>query len=263
MSDNMKYYYIKLKDNYFEQDNIKVLESMPNGHIYSLILIKLYLKASKYGGQLKMTPTIPYDPESVQTLASVINHDVSHVKEALKIAVDLDLIRIIDGREIWLTEIQNLIGSSSTEADRIREYRRTLGPGSSSNGKEIIATPEKKEPTKKEEVQETETQKQAKELARYLKDLHKKVDPKYKGNVKGWMPYIERILRIDGRSYDEVRSVIEWAKTPDSFWFPNIMSGKKLREKFDTLIMQMRRDLPKAEGKKNLEDIARKYNIKE
>lgn len=126
MSDNRKYYYIKLKDNYFDQDNIKILESMKNGHIYSLVLIKMYLRASKYNGRLMMTQAIPYEPDNIGTLASVINHDVDHVKEAIRIGCQLDLITIIDGREIWMTEIQNFIGQSSTEADRIRSYRASI-----------------------------------------------------------------------------------------------------------------------------------------
>jgi len=126
MADNEKYYYIKLKDNYFEQDNIKVLESMKNGHTYSLIIIKMYLKASKTAGQLMMTQRIPYDPSNVDILASVLGHDVDHVKEAIRLGVQLDLIKIIDGKEIWMTEIQNMIGQSSTEADRIRLYRNKL-----------------------------------------------------------------------------------------------------------------------------------------
>lgn len=126
---NKKYYYIKLKDSYFEQDNIKVLESMPNGYVYSLIIIKLYLKAASHNGQLMMTSKIPYDPPNIDILASVIQHDVDHIKEAIKMAVKLDLITIIDGKELWMNDIQNMIGKSSTEADRIRAYRKQLGDG--------------------------------------------------------------------------------------------------------------------------------------
>ena len=123
MSDNKKYYYIKLKDNYFDQDNIKILEAMDNGYIYSLIILKLYLKSSKHNGRLMMTATIPYDPKKLSILANVIGHDVAHIKDALSYAKELDLIAILDTGEIWMTDIQNFIGKSSTEADRIREYR--------------------------------------------------------------------------------------------------------------------------------------------
>lgn len=126
MPDNKKYYYIKLKDNYFDQDNIKILEAMDNGYIYSLIILKLYLKSSKYNGRLMMTTTIPYDPKKLSILANVIGHDVAHIKDALSYAKELDLISILDTGEIWMTDIQNFIGNSSTEADRIREYRTKL-----------------------------------------------------------------------------------------------------------------------------------------
>jgi len=73
-----------------------------------------------------MTSSIPYNPERVDILAKVIGHDVAHVKEAIKLGVELDLITIIDSGEIWLTDIQNFIGNSTTEADRIRSYRKSL-----------------------------------------------------------------------------------------------------------------------------------------
>ena len=41
---NRKYYYLKLKENYFDDDSIVLLESMQDGVLYSNILLKLYLK---------------------------------------------------------------------------------------------------------------------------------------------------------------------------------------------------------------------------
>ena len=49
MSDNRKYYYLKLKENYFDDDSIVLLESMQDGVLYSNILLKLYLKSLKHG----------------------------------------------------------------------------------------------------------------------------------------------------------------------------------------------------------------------
>ena len=45
MADNRKYYYLKLKESYFDDDAIVLLESMQDGVIYSNILLKLYLKS--------------------------------------------------------------------------------------------------------------------------------------------------------------------------------------------------------------------------
>jgi predicted phage replisome organizer len=121
--DYKKYYYLKLKENYFERDNVKILESMENGYIYSNIIMKLYLKSLKYNGKLMMTDRIPYDPSKIQILSNVLNHDIAHVKEAINNAVKLDIIEILDTGEMFMIDIQNFIGLSSNEADRKREYR--------------------------------------------------------------------------------------------------------------------------------------------
>lgn len=126
MSDNKKYYYFKLKEDFFDKDNMKVIESQPNGFIYSNILLKLYLRALKGNGRLMMTDRIPYDPGKIEILAKVIGHDTDHVKQALKLACDLDKMTILESGEMWMNDIQDYIGHSSTEADRKRKYRRLL-----------------------------------------------------------------------------------------------------------------------------------------
>lgn len=137
MSENKKYYYLKLKENFYEQDHIKYVETLTNGYIYSNILMKLYLKAIKHEGKLMITEGIPYDPNNLEPLAKVIGHDPSHVCDAVNLAIDFKLIKIIDMRVMYITDIQNYIGHSSTEADRIRDYRSKLKQIESENKKAI------------------------------------------------------------------------------------------------------------------------------
>ena len=59
MADNRKYYYLKLKESYFDDDAIVLLESMQDGVIYSNILLKLYLKSLKNGGKLQLEREYP------------------------------------------------------------------------------------------------------------------------------------------------------------------------------------------------------------
>lgn len=58
----------------------------------------------------------------------------------------------------------------------------------------------------------------------------------------GWARDIEKILRIDGRRPEDVEKVIVWCQNDGCFWAPNVLSGRKLREKFDTMWGQMFRD---------------------
>lgn len=123
MADNKKYYYLKLKEDFFESDTMVLLESMKDGYLYSNILLKLYLRSLKDGGRLTLRGRIPYNP---QMIASVTRHQLGTVEKALEIFQELDLIEILDNGTIYMLDVQNFVGQSSTEADRKREYRARI-----------------------------------------------------------------------------------------------------------------------------------------
>lgn len=123
MSDNKKYYYLRLKDNFFDSDELKILESMKDGYLYSNILLKLYLRSLKNDGKLVVNDRIPYNEEM---LASVTGHQIGTVKQALSIFKDLGLIDVLENGAIYMLDIQNFIGRGSSEADRKREYRQRI-----------------------------------------------------------------------------------------------------------------------------------------
>lgn len=119
MADNRKYYYLKLKEGFFESEEIKILESMKDGYIYSNILLKLYLRSLRNEGRLMYRNVIPYTPD---ILATLVGHQVGTVEKALDVFKKLELIEILDNGAIYMMDIQNFIGKSSTEADRQRAY---------------------------------------------------------------------------------------------------------------------------------------------
>lgn len=123
MSDNKKYYYIKLKENFFETEEMIVLESSPDGHKYSNILLKMYLKSLKHDGKVMLNDRIPYNSAM---LASVTRHSVGDIEKAVKMFKELGLIETFDNGTIFISDIQNFIGKSSTEAERKKEYRERI-----------------------------------------------------------------------------------------------------------------------------------------
>jgi predicted phage replisome organizer len=120
MADIKKYYYLKLKDNFFDSDAMIILESMENGYLYSNILMKMYLRSIKTDGRLMFNERIPYN---ANLLSKIVRHNVDVVEKAIKVFKELDLIEILDNGAIYMLDIQNYIGQSSTEADRKRLYR--------------------------------------------------------------------------------------------------------------------------------------------
>ena len=123
MSDSRKYYYLKLKDDFFESDALVILESMPDGHKYSNILLKLYLRSLKDEGRLLFNNRIPYN---AGMLAQITRHSVGDVEKAIALFKELELMEVLDNGAIFMLDIQNFIGQSSTEADRIRAYRKRI-----------------------------------------------------------------------------------------------------------------------------------------
>ena len=94
MADNRKYYYLKLKESYFDDDAIVLLESMPDGILYSNILLKLYLKSLKNGGKLQLDENIPY---TAQMIATLTRQQVGTVERALGIFQQLGLVEQLHG----------------------------------------------------------------------------------------------------------------------------------------------------------------------
>lgn len=120
MADNKKYYYLKLKENFFDSDSMVLLESMQDGILYSNILMKMYLKSLRNNGYLVLNNAIPYN---AQMIATVTRHQIGTVEKALEMFKQLGLIDVLDSGTIYMSDIQLFVGKSSTEGDRKREER--------------------------------------------------------------------------------------------------------------------------------------------
>jgi len=123
MADNKKYYYLKLKEGFFDSDDMKLLQAMKEGYVYSDILLKLYLQSLRQEGRLMYRGIIPYTPDMI---ATITNHQVGTVEKAMKIFEQMGFIEILDNGAIYMLDIQNFIGQSSSEADRKRSYRKSI-----------------------------------------------------------------------------------------------------------------------------------------
>lgn len=118
-----KYYYLKLKDDFFEREEIQILEAMPDGYLYCNILMKLYLRSLKSDGRLMYRGVIPYTPE---ILATLTRHSVGVVKSAIETFRNLGLLEVLDNGAMYMLDVENFVGQSSNQADRVRLYRAKI-----------------------------------------------------------------------------------------------------------------------------------------
>ena len=234
MSDNKKYYYLKLKDSFFDSDSMIVLESMPDGYKYSNILLKLYLRSLKGDGKLMFNERIPFNST---ILSQVTRHSVGDVEKAIKVFKELDLIEILDNGAIYMLDIQNFIGESSTEGDRKRLYRKKieqekqslLGMGQMSGQMSDNRPPEieieiekdiEKDIGKKEEVSKQGVSEQTKKKSPYGDFSNVLLtDDEYSKLVRDYTDYEDRIQKLSyyiestGKKYkSHYATVKSWAR---------------------------------------------------
>ncbi|PFZ67751.1 DNA replication protein DnaD [Bacillus wiedmannii] len=75
--------------------------------------------------------------------------------------------------------------------------------------------------------------------AKYLFELIKGNNPNQKEpNFESWANEFRLLRERDNRELQDIKDVIDWCQA-DAFWKGNILSPKKLREKFDQLTIQM------------------------
>ena len=120
MAESKKFYWLKLKRDFFKRHDIRIIEEMPNGKDYVLFYLKLLLESIDHEGSLRFSDTIPYNE---QMLSVITNTNIDIVRSAMKLFIELRLIEIFDDQTIFMGEIEKMIGSESDSAKRVREHR--------------------------------------------------------------------------------------------------------------------------------------------
>lgn len=148
MGESKKYYWLKLKRDFFKRHDIRIIEEMPNGKDYVLFYLKLLLESVDHEGTLRFSDTIPYNE---QMLSVVTNTNIDIVRSAMKLFIELHMIDVFDDQTIYMNEVEKYIGSETqwAEKKRLQRAKEDNVPKLSSNC-----------PTEKEKEEETESEKE-------------------------------------------------------------------------------------------------------
>lgn len=125
-----KYYWLKLKRDFFKRHDIQIIEGMPNGKDYILFYLKLLCESVDHDGNLRFSDEIPYNE---QMLATITNTNIDIVRSAVKLFVNLHMLEIMDDGTYYMNQVQKMIGSETYWAQKKREQkeRKLLGSGES------------------------------------------------------------------------------------------------------------------------------------
>ena len=119
--DKKRFYWLKLKEDFFKRHDVRIVESMPNGKDYIIFYLKLLCESCSHEGKLRFNSEIPYNEEM---LATITNTNVDIVRSAVKIFSSLHLMEVLDDGTYFMTKVETMIGSETGMAKRLREYRK-------------------------------------------------------------------------------------------------------------------------------------------
>ena len=123
MSDG-KYYWLKLKRDFFKRHDIHILNGMEYGREVVLFYIKLMLESIDHEGELRFSERLPY---SNSMLANLTDTPESIVDTSMEVLQDFKLIEIDENGTIILPKVMEMIGFETDWAKKKREYRTQKG----------------------------------------------------------------------------------------------------------------------------------------
>ncbi len=118
-----RYYWLKLKEDFFDEDTIEWLEEQENGLEYSHFYLKLCLKSLRTNGELIRSVGNIFIPYDAKKLSEITKTDIDTVKVAMDLFKKIGLIDILDGGVIKLNQLSELVGSETDKAGMMRRKR--------------------------------------------------------------------------------------------------------------------------------------------
>ena len=195
-----RYYWLKLRRDFFKRHDIQIVESMPNGKDYVLFYLKLLVESIDHEGALRFSDTIPYNE---QMLSVITGTNIDVVRAAMAVFDELSMIEVLDDRTIFMRETQALVGSETKWAEKKRAYRakRDIVPELSPP-----CLPDVRQEKESEKEKESESEKEI--YSDVVSYLNQKAGTAYKPTSKKTQSLIKARIN-EGFSLEDFERVID------------------------------------------------------
>lgn len=124
MNSSKTYFWIKLKNDFFDLPTIDWLADQPNGYAYIVLYQKLCLLTANNGGELTRKVGEMIVPYNVKKIAEITRFDFDTVAIAMELYKTLGLIYEQNDGVLQLTGIEDMVGSESKWAEKKRIQRQ-------------------------------------------------------------------------------------------------------------------------------------------
>ena len=157
-----KYYWLKLKNDFFKSKAMKKLRRIAGGDTYTIIYLKLQLLSLQDEGKLFFENI---EDSFSEELALEIDEDPDNVRFTLLFLEQCGLLEYSSEDEIMLNEVPLCIGKESDSAERVRRYREKKNQKAlQCNGDVTTCNTEKEKEKEKEKELEKELEKEVKRI---------------------------------------------------------------------------------------------------
>lgn len=119
-TSNKRYYWLQLKENFFNSKEMKLMRKLPGGEEITIIYLKIMLTSLENEG------VIFYEglaEDLAEELALEIGEDVESIRMALMFMEKKSLITTNDSYSYKLEQVPELVGSETASARRVRKHR--------------------------------------------------------------------------------------------------------------------------------------------
>ena len=115
-----RFYWIQLREGFFKQKEIKKLRKIAGGDTYTIIYLKMLLAAVRQGNRLYFEGVEETFPEE---LALELDEEPENVRVTLAFLERQGLLRVMEEDEFLLIQCEEMVGSESESAARVRRHR--------------------------------------------------------------------------------------------------------------------------------------------
>lgn len=255
MASNKKYYWLKLKEDFFEEKQIKYLRKLPDGDKLVIAYLKMQLKSLRTEGFIKYDSILPSNEDE---LAMILDEDSNIVKLMVQALLQVKAIEILDDGSFYMIAMQDLIGKEGQSAERVRNFRERQKQVALQCNTDVTKCnteiEKEKEKEKEKEIdkdinniyiveQSTTPPKLSSNCNEIIKYLNQKIGTNYKCTTKKTQTLIRARIN-EGFIEEDFKKVIdnkceEWLGTEwEKFLRPETLFGTKFESYLNTKVQK-------------------------
>ncbi len=203
MAGNKKFYWLKLKEDFFDEKYVKALRKLPDGDALVIVYLKMQLKSLKTEGIIKYENILPSAEEE---LALYLDEDINIVRLTLSALINMGVVEQWENDTLYMVAMQELIGSETAVAERVRRHRTIQAEHQKAlqcNTDVTNCNTEKREKRKEKKEKREENRDKTSEMFESVWALY----PKKQGKSNAYKSF-EKAIK-DGVSVEKIKQGVE------------------------------------------------------